>query len=1033
MKTFFRRLFRAALYIVIIIVLLAFCSVLLLRSQRFVSAVVLPRISDATGYAVTLDSWRCRPWASLDIGNLVIRQVLPATANTAMVVRVERLSCEYDLFSLFGDTPVINRLVIVNPVIGLAGQTGSVLSAAADGRKSSPAGTASGPLPPLPLLVKSLVFSNAFISYTDSSGRRAQLDSFSGSLTNFGPRREGSCTLNGIFRYQDTNSLHLERMPVALVSSFSFRESSLPSACTLLCTATNSAGRAGTLDLAPLSSVLSFSFSKDYRAPILRISSCNVDVLWSNSMLGHLSVTGSLNLVSTDFTVGTRLDIKASPLWQALSGLDNSIDISQSDCTLNLAASHNAETKEVSTRGSLALKSLIIPSNASAGPLDFSAVFTNTYNFATRTLQLPSLSVFARQSSTSFLRLKTEKPLTLCFDTMMPASVFSGKVTTVSAQLENIGLQQLSPLLKRYGLTFRDGSLSSTVVCDITGTGENVSLRGSLKAQNLDCSYQDAAWRNCDLDGAIAFDITNRQLLTISRCTLNTRLWNQPAGECAAGGFYNLITGSNRLAFAVTGLKSGMIIPLLAPHNSNTFVYGLSISLQALTENRDRRAQESSAKLIVKNNPAAQPREWDSINLQLKTSLSSSVFSLAQCDLVVAPSPFQQNSLSATGVLYITPENRPGHFDIYSRFFDATGLLNTFMPATREPVIAILSTGKTERIITKEPQPLHLDNRVIQILTRIDHLNVRELEFEPLHVDTLISNNILTVATRNVVINDGTFSLNGSADLGVTGYVYQAIIVCTNLPVMPVMNSLLPGQPETFNGRITSRSSFEGRGITRPNIIRYFIGETDTHLRDGQLRNAPILKQLGDTLRYKALKHLSFEHGRFLAKMKNGIVSIQDSGIDSETIKAGMRGTMSFDKELDMKFMLGMSGSEIMQFISSWVPQDKMSFMPKMTNFYQFPVIPITGTLDNPHMPSAEKLFKDVYATVGQSALSVMQTLIDNKGIDKIKDVFKDDNLKKNIEGGLDLFKDIFKKPDSGKQQPQENQPEQSKQPYQFL
>ena len=90
----------------------------------------------------------------------------------------------------------------------------------------------------------------------------------------------------------------------------------------------------------------------------------------------------------------------------------------------------------------------------------------------------------------------------------------------------------------------------------------------------------------------------------------------------------------------------------------------------------------------------------------------------------------------------------------------------------------------------------------------------------------------------------------------------------------------------------------------------------------------------------------------------------------------------------------------------------------QLTNFYQFPVIPITGSLDDPSLPPADELFKSVYKTIGASALSVMQAILEQGNVEKIKDVFKDDNLKKNVEEGLDMFLDIFSKPKDSKTDP---------------
>jgi hypothetical protein len=242
------------------------------------------------------------------------------------------------------------------------------------------------------------------------------------------------------------------------------------------------------------------------------------------------------------------------------------------------------------------------------------------------------------------------------------------------------------------------------------------------------------------------------------------------------------------------------------------------------------------------------------------------------------------------------------------------------------------------------------------------------------------------------------------------------------------MNTLLPNNRNTVNGKLFSVVSLQGRGLTRPNITKHFRAETRTLLRDGRLLNFPVLKQLGDALRYQALKHLPFERGTFNAGMKNGICTITDSGVDSDTIKAGLRGTMNLDRELDMNLMLGLSGSEMIRFLSKWIPQDRLPLSQQLTNFYQFPVIPIAGSLDNPSLPPADELFKDVYKAMGSSALNIMQALLEQDNVEKIKDVFKDDNIKKSLEDGLDLFMDIFTKPkdmqkDPGGKREQKNRP----------
>jgi hypothetical protein len=1037
MKRIIKRLLRWFIYLVVCMAVLGVASVALLMSDWFINGVLFPTLFKGSGYSLSAQDWKSVPWKSVQADNVVIEQTLPGTAQTGMVVKADTVSLEYDFLSLFTDRPIIRSLELTRPALGITSLSVTGMIETSEeviikAEEELAAGKAV--LAEMPLCIDSLKITDGRFSYYSLLKQQAHVHDVNLTAQNIGPGRDASLTATGIVKYRDTDTFKIESVPVRIDSKFSYLTSVIPASLNLAMSVSNITGKAGDLDLAPATALVTMSYHKDRVLPVIHIDSCNSRVDWAQQTLGRFSVTGMIHLGSTDLSGRTRLELKPSPLWQVLSGLEDILDISQSDLSLDLVTRHDNKRKITDSQGYVSMHNMTVPSAPEAGSVYFSARFTNSYDLQSQTLSLPFLSINARQGSTGRLQVRTEKPLTLCFDSERPLTDPGGPPARLSALVENMNVSQLTPFLKDSGVVIRNGTLSAHMLCDVTGIGEHVTIAGNCTTDNLDISIDDARWKECDLSALWAGDIADRQLIRVKQLSLISVLDGVPCGEAAATGFYNLQSGSNKLAVAMTRIRSKLLRPLIDPNNVNRGLDGLTYALQALTKGPGTMGepQDSSFKLTVFNSPRAGYDEWKSCVWRAQTETTPEKLDIRTCDVLITPSPWQENKLSLNGTVMLVPTNVPGEVLLYAKYFDATGVINTFMPPAEDIADTVDSDEPAAGVIAREPLPLNLDNRIIILRANLEHARIREVIFEPMQAVYILSNNVLNVTTRKVVMNDGDVQMQLEADLGVTGYVYQADITLTNIPVTPVMNTVLPNNKNSVNGKLFSVVNLQGRGITRPNIEKHFKAETRTVLRDGRLLNAPVLKQLGDALRYQSLKHLPFEHGIFDADMKNGILTITDSGVNSDTIKAGLRGTMNLDRELDMKVMLGLSGSEMIGFLSKWIPQQRLPLSQQLTNFYQFPVIPIAGSLDDPSLPPADELFKDVYKAMGSSALNVMQALLEQNNVDKIRDVFKDDNIKKSVEDGLDLFMDIFTKPKDMKNEPGRKR-EQKKRPDTIL
>ncbi len=1055
MKKLIKWLVRLAAVLVVVVFVVVLGAVGLSMTEWFVKSIVLPMVSDKTPYNISLTHWRFRPWSSLAFQGLVVRQKDIPAGRDNTIAEVRAFVARYTLASFLRKHPVLDSIEIDAPVIGLtsvraqAGPGQSAPGAApAPAPVARPATTsASRPAPAhakktgkprgmdalnalaLPFTAKSVRISDAEFSYQDDAGLRVHVRNMNLHAHDLGPAQHGTIECAGTFSYADGKDVTIERLPLTFSAACTLNDSIMPKALVTSLAISNVLGHVGKMDLRSLATTVQLSIqSPDARQFTIKRAVAQVD--WLDHALAHVLVTGSFNAQQITADGMINAAVRPSPLWQIFVPEKSGINISKTKADVNVMIKAAAQGQTLTTKGSFNVQNLtLLPPKAAAqeiAPLSFIGAFDASLDQRDKTFVLPQLTVNVAQHGAQVVAMRTASPVSLSWAPAGAGARGRGESAQVRLDITKLSLPQFSAFLGNDQTSINDGELSANLVCDIANRGERIGVQGALTADNIELRSGKATWRKLTIKSQIATELEALTLFNVRKLSAETLLDKRPVGTVAAGGYYDRRAGSNHLALAVAKMSSELVRPLLDPQNKNRRLDGLVMTLQALTENStpQHTPQDVGIKMTIDNPGRRSAAEWDTLAWDVNATVSPKEAVINTCTVRVSPAAWPDNQLALKGTIQLNPGTTPSQLELRSKQFDATVLLDTFMPAKKSAGsaaryrnrlpwdLATLSAAASAHDAVPappvarasaagEPAAIDLQGRDLELAVRCDKLRARELLLRPLHLDFAVKDSIATLVSRDVLLNNGEVRLRASANLAVPGFTYTASAFATNVPLRPLINSFVPEQRNKVDGQLAANLSLRGAGVTKPSLKKTLQAQALATVDNGTLLNPIILGEIGRSFHIPNMQSINMADIVAPVTVENGLVRLNDARISSSrSFHATMRGTLDFEQRLDMLVFLGLSGAEIVNLCSTFGV--KMPLTKNVNQIYNLPVpIPVRGTLSKPKVEATYSQFlAEVVKAVGLDPAGVLRGVLD----------FIPKGQSPKVDQGLKMLEGLFKK-----------------------
>jgi len=1014
MKTSVKRVLRWSAYALLGCTVLVLVLAVLVHCRWFITGCVLPCIHRATPFRIELTSWRFRFRVSLAVENLRVRQVSADGRATNLVAEARSLALGFKPFSLWTDHPVFMSVAAVEPALGLAGiEPGPAGKAAAHSTRKIVAGAGAAsavgiPVIPLPVSVGSLSIRDGHVSYQDASGLRVSVRHLRVEATNVVPHGRAVLAASALLMLNNDKDVAVTRLPVAVTGVVVFGDTAIPGDAIASLSISNVVGRAGGIDLSPLACDLRLDARQT--GDTVHVRAGSVRIAWLDALLGNLTATGSFDVLTRTADMGVVLDVNPSPFWQVFLGEHAAVDISKASADAAVAVRARLDTGELDGAGSISVINLQLAPDAGTSPAqtDLDAAFNARFCGMRQTLDITSFRFSAMQSKMPVLSLKAEAPLRFCWSDRAAIQSSLNDQAKISLVLQKLELCQVNALLKGGPARIADGTVSANLVVDVRSLGRRIAARGTLGVENLDALGHSARWRDIDVSASLDAALADYRSLAVPRCVIDLSLDNVPAGQIAAGGSIELDGGSNRIALVVSKLKSEVLQRFIDPERKNRRLEGLDLTLKLLSEKAASpiAPQEIAAGVSIENRFRPGPGEWQRLTFDLQAAAAPEVVRIGKCSLGLSPAAWQDNSLDLVGSIYVVPTNETSELMISSKHFDATTLLDTFMPAPAKQAASAKrpghagtqppAAGKPSAGTDTEPPPLGLDGRSLALDIRLDELRAREMRFVPFQLDVRLVTNVVSVATRDLRPNGGVLSFFANVDLGVTGFVYHAESATTNVPLLPIINTIIPERQDTVDGLLASSASLDGRGITLPSAKRHLRARTSAWLLNGYLYHVPILEEVGTALRIDALREFNFGEGRIETEAADGIVTIRTFALQGSAAKLDMRGTVDFDQRVNLDMYVSVNAKLIPAIVGTKIP-----FSSALGGYVELPMpIPIRGTL------------KD--KTIGVSYKDILPGLLKALGskpgelLKGVLDAVPQNEVTKGVSDGIKALEGLF-------------------------
>jgi len=963
MKRFLRYLF-----IIFVVGLLIVFS--LLCSNIVFKHITMSLINSFVPVKVKVEKWSFKPWKSIHAKGLVVVDISGETGITNFYLSANSLDLNYKPFSLFSDVPFFS-FVKVNDVKLITASHKKHISKTE--KKYSPEKKISSQnnniakscsIPNFPVFIKKIVIKNLSFRYTDNENKSFGIADLNLAGINIGPDNSGSALVNGSLFYNDNKNVFINYIPFAWEMNYTVKKSLVPDLFSSTLLVSNVTGRAGNMNLSPVAAELNIDTS--IAGDLLNISKCQLKDYWNGNKISTLSITGKVNIIKKYIDCQIRAEIWSNSVYQAIMDSHNSFDISQSHINgiFNFNIDGMAEKHKID--GHFKLNKITIPKHPKLSPINFAGIFNIEVDNKTQKIKLNKFNFLIEDKKRQLVQLKITNPFLVNINRKNKKPANTNNNAKISLTAQQFNLKYLDNLINTKNINFSSGEISGEIIADVLGLGEKIDVNSHINAEKINFSFNKSKWENLGAKLKIDGNIKNFNSISISQFNNSFSINKKNAGEIAAGGFYNIQSGKEKIAIAATGISGELISPLLDAKNKNKKLNNLVFNLKVLSEQTEKiNKRKLSIYLNVDNSKRLSENDLEKFSLNINADTDSDKIIFNKCILTASPGKWDDNTLKLTGEFNFKKSDVPSNLTIQSRQFDATSLFNTFLPLEKEKKnvkrkknIKKKTAKKKRENDSKEPIPPNLKFANVILKTHIDKFIIRKMTAVPLSFDFIMKNNKINFLTRNMTVNGGDFDLKLQADVNVTGYVYSSTLKTKNIPLNPALETWAPKISNRILGNLDSDISMSGKGFSITNIIKHFKINSKIFMNDGHLENVPLLISLSKMLKIDDLSDYYFSKCSMKIISQNGTNYIKDISIEGDTIKIGIDGAVAFDNTLDLDIYLALSGREIANIFSRNNSKIKIPFYGKLNKFYKLPMpIKVSGKTDKPKLQTNIKEF----------------------------------------------------------------------------
>ena len=1017
--------FFASLALIVIILYSLLCS------SFFFKNITVKFINSFTPVNLQVENWEFKPWRSLKADGLHISDISSKDGGTNFFLSADSLNLYYKASSFFSDTPEFS-LVEIDGIKIIARKTKPITNKEKKKKKAGKTKNKTShkkpPFSKLPFIIKKFVVRNCDFYFADSKNISFGIKNFGLAALDIAAGSEGTALASGALFYYDGKNVSIDSLPFACDISYKFGATVIPDFFSSALLASNLFGRAGKFDLAPFTTELSIKSSKNNNK--LYIDKFLLEGYWNGNKISTLSVTGKIDIAKNIINISPTIKISSNDFFQAVIAAHQKFDIRESDAVGFFNVSANIPQKKYALNGKFAVNKVKAKKSGELPPMNFAGAFNLAFDNKTKQLDLNKINFIVKDAAHPMLQLKTEAPVVLKLGSKFSEKIDTNEVAKINLIINKVKLKYFNDFIKNKKIRFNAGNISGKINCNIVGAGNNISADNLIVADNIDFSLKKARWQNCNVKISLNGKLDKLQNFTIS--AFNTKFFvnKRAAGEIAAGGIYNLKSKKERIAVAATDLAGALFHPLLDAKGKNKNIDELLLNFKILTSRPENaKTKNISATFSVIDTSRLSDDELEKISLNFDINQTEEKIYFNKCELLVLPGKWDDNNLKLSGEFFIDKSNRESDLTLHAKHFDATAILDEFLPIEKaKPKTKSKKKKpprkkqKTKRKEKNEPLPAKLQFVNLNFKTHIDEFIARDLVISPLSFDFIMKNNKMMFVTKNVLINDGPFDLNIQADMNYTGYYYTTKMNVSEIPLKPIFDTFAPKLSDALVGKLDGTLQFEGKGFSRKNLYKFFKGKSSILIKDGHLGDVPVLKTMAKMLKIKELSDYSFSKCTINAVSFNGTNFINDMNVEGKTIKMGLNGFTTFKEDLNLDVYLALSGKVIADIFSR---QDKFKipFTGALDTFYKLPMpIKIGGKFRKPKMQSNVKEFIPMLVkTIGADAMSLLGNIFSK---DKKKS-------KKAKEDGLKLLQNLFEEVKE-KQQPPSRPPQQRQQEKQY-
>lgn len=473
---------------------------------------------------------------------------------------------------------------------------------------------------------------------------------------------------------------------------------------------------------------------------------------------------------------------------------------------------------------------------------------------------------------------------------------------------------KLAALLKKFpmaGLQLSAGTANGSARLTKNATGQTYS--GSFSLSDFTGSY--AAYAFDKYQAAVDFDADLKGTQArINRLTLATRQNDQSGGGLTLAGSIDLNDQTNappvkaaQISIANLEMNQNALRPFLAASLAPRTLTSIAITSPKITVAYDPAGQSAVqgdvkvANLVLGGGTGADKPKPVAVSMLLDASMGTNVLDLKKLLVSLEPTSRASNTVQLQGRMDLSKTNAySGQFTLGSDALDLTPWYDQFSSATAtnapaaSPVQAPVAVGPEQ-----EPAAVNLPVGDITVDAKIGRLFVREIAVTNLVTTVKIHGSQVDIKPFQLTLNGAPVDAGVAVNLGVPGYIYDVTFNADKVPVTPLADTLMKGQPGQYQGDLSAKMQIKGAGITGPNLQKNLAGATSLLVTNANITLKStgfmntILKTVLFALRMTDLLDSPVTGIESQTQIGSGVVNLEKTAVTSAGFQVQSTGTVT--------------------------------------------------------------------------------------------------------------------------------------------